>query len=174
MLFMKRKALFLDRDGVINVDKKYVYKIEDFEFYNEIFDLCKYFFLKDYLIFIITNQSGIARGYYKEEDFSKLCNFVLEEFIKQDIKISKIYYCPHLENCECRKPKPGMLLKAKDEFDIDMENSIFIGDNLSDMQAGVNAGVKNLFLVNEHILKQDYFKSFFSLKELLNFLKQNF
>lgn len=174
MFFMKRKALFLDRDGVINIDKKYVYKIEDFEFYNEIFDLCKYFILKDYLIFIITNQSGIARSYYSEEDFLKLCNFVLNEFTKKDITISKIYYCPHLENCECRKPKPGMILKAKNEFDIDIKNSVFIGDNLSDMQAGKNAGVKNLFLVNKDLQKQDYFKSFFSLKELLIFLKQNF
>ncbi len=74
---------------------------------------------------------------------------MLNEFLKENIKIDKIYHCPHLEGCECRKPKAGMLLKAREEFDIDMDNSIFIGDNLSDMQAGLNADIGTLILVNE-------------------------
>lgn len=167
-----KKALFLDRDGVINIDKKYVYKIKDFEFCDGIFEFCKYFQSKDFLIFVITNQSGIARGYYKEEDFAILSAYMIDEFVKHDIKIEKIYHCPHLQGCECRKPKPAMLLKAKEEFDIDMEKSFFIGDNLTDMQAGINAKVKNLFLINDDINYNGVeFKIFKNLKELLKYLK---
>lgn len=169
---MKRQALFLDRDGVINIDKKYVYKIEDFEFCDGIFELCRYFLAKDYLLFIATNQSGIARAYYKESDFLKLCDFMLKEFAKQSIKIDKIYHCPHLEGCQCRKPKAGMLLKAKDEFDLDMENSIFIGDNLSDMQAGLKAHIGTLILVGEEKKEGDFFTQFKNLKEILDFFKE--
>ncbi len=171
---MKKKALFLDRDGVINVDKKYVYKIEDFEFCEGIFELCEWFAKKGFLIFIITNQSGIARGYYTQKDFEILSAFVLDAFAKRGIGISKIYHCPHLEGCECRKPKPGMLLKAKDEFNINMQTSFFIGDNLSDMQAGLRAGIKNLTLIDPELKSGEGFKSFRDLVEFLNFLKENY
>ena len=147
MLAMKTKALFLDRDGVINVDKNYVYKVQDFEFCAGIFTLCALFLSKGYKIFVITNQSGIARGFYSKKDFENLSAFMCDEFAKKGVFISRIYHCPHLEECECRKPKPGMILKAQAEFDIDLANSVFIGDNLSDMQAGKNAGVKTLCLV---------------------------
>ena len=90
----------------------------------------------------------------------------------KDIKIDKIYHCPHLEGCECRKPKAGMLLKAKDEFDLDMKNSIFIGDNLSDMQAGLNADIGTLILVNEEKKEGDFFRQFKNLKEILSFFKE--
>ncbi|MBF7047756.1 HAD-IIIA family hydrolase, partial [Campylobacter volucris] len=127
---------------------------------------------KDFLIFVITNQSGIAREYYKEEDFAILSAYMIDEFAKQDIKIEKIYHCPHLQGCECRKPKPAMLLKAKEEFNIDMEKSFFIGDNLTDMQAGINAKVKNLFLINDDVnYDKTEFKIFKNLKELLKYLK---
>lgn len=172
VFLMKRKALFLDRDGVVNIDKKYVYKIEDFEFCNGIFKLCRFFLERNYLIFIATNQSGIARGYYKENDFLKLCDFMVQEFKKQDIKIEKIYYCPHLKDCQCRKPKPGMLLKARDEFKIDMENSIFIGDNLSDMQAGLEAKIGTLILLSVEEKEGNFFKRFENLKEILEFFKE--
>lgn len=168
---MEKKALFLDRDGVINTDKNYVYKIQDFEFCDGIFELCRYFLQKDYLIFIATNQSGIARGYYSEKDFEKLSAFMLKEFKKRGINITKIYHCPHLEDCECRKPKAGMLLKAKSEFKIEMRNSIFIGDNLSDMQAGMNANIGTLILVNAEKKEGNSFKAFKNLKEVLDFFK---
>ncbi|WP_039664771.1 D-glycero-alpha-D-manno-heptose-1,7-bisphosphate 7-phosphatase [Campylobacter subantarcticus] len=169
--FMKTKALFLDRDGIINIDKKYVHKVEDFEFCEGIFELCNFFQKQNFLIFVATNQSGIARTYYKEKDFEILSSYMLDEFLKKDIKIKKIYHCPHLENCECRKPKPGMLLKAQKEFNIDLSQSFFIGDNLSDMQAGINAGVKNLFLINENYNDDKNYKVFKNLKELLHYLK---
>lgn len=170
MLTMKIKALFLDRDGVINVDKNYVYKEQDFEFCEGIFALCELFLSKGFKIFIITNQSGIARGFYSEEDFEKLSEFMCKGFEKKGIKITKIYHCPHLEGCECRKPKPGMILKAKAEFDIDLENSVFIGDNLSDMGAGKNAGVQTLCLVGTD-KNGDFYKSFANLNEITQFFK---
>lgn len=172
MLYMKTRALFLDRDGVINVDRGYVYRIEDFEFCEGIFEFCNFFQEKGFLIFMVTNQSGIARGYYTEEDFRVVSAFVLAMFSEKKIKISKIYHCPHLKDCNCRKPKPGMLLKAKSEFDIDMQNSFFVGDNLSDMEAGLNAGVGNLVLIGSSPEKVQDFRSFSDLKEALSFFKQ--
>ncbi|HEC1767518.1 TPA: HAD-IIIA family hydrolase, partial [Campylobacter lari] len=105
------------------------------------------------------------------KDFEILSSYMLDEFLKRNIRIEKIYHCPHLENCECRKPKPGMLLKAQQEFNIDFSQSFFIGDNLSDMQAGINAGVKNLFLINENYNDDKNYKVFKNLKELLHYLK---
>ncbi len=141
------KALFLDRDGVINADRGYVYRVCDFEFKEGIFALCEFFAQRGYEIFVITNQSGIARGFYSERDFEILSEFMLAEFAKMGVKIAKIYHCPHLEGCECRKPKPGMILRARDEFGVNLAQSILIGDNLSDMQAGANAGISTLCLV---------------------------
>lgn len=148
-----QKALFLDRDGVINIEKDYLYKIEDFEFIDGIFDLCKYYQDLGYLIFVVTNQSGIARRYYNEDDFSKLSNWMCEEFLKRDIKIQKVYHCPHHPDitgeCTCRKPKPGMLLQAKKDFNVDLINSIIVGDKPRDIEAGLNAGLKESYLFDE-------------------------
>ena len=141
------KALFLDRDGVINADRGYVYRACDFEFKSGIFELCALFAQKGYEIFVVTNQSGIARGFYSERDFEILSEFMLAEFAKKGVKIAKIYHCPHLEGCECRKPKPGMILRARAEFGVNLSESVLIGDNLTDMQAGANAGVGTLCLV---------------------------
>jgi len=146
-----QRALFLDRDGVINVEKNYVYQIEEFEFIEGIFDLCREYQNKGYLIFVITNQAGIARGYYTENDFLKLTDWMVNEFKKQGITITKVYHCPHhpefTGNCECRKPAPGMIFQARDEFDIDLSNSVLIGDKQSDIDAGNNAGINQLILV---------------------------
>ncbi len=145
------KALFLDRDGVVNKEKNYLYKIEDFEFIDEVFETCKYFQEKGYLIIIITNQAGIARGKYTEDDYEILTNWMIKEFEKNNIKISKVYYCPHHPDfsgdCECRKPNPGMILQAQRDFDIDLSQSLLVGDKNSDIEAGINAGIKMNYLV---------------------------
>ena len=150
---MSQKALFLDRDGVINVEKEYLYKIEDFEFIDGIFDLCRHYQDLGYMIFVVTNQSGIVRQYYSEAEFKKLTEWMLSEFVKRDIRIEKVYYCPHHPDisgeCDCRKPKPGMLLQAADEFDIDLHNSIIVGDKERDIEAGINAGLKESYLFDE-------------------------
>ncbi len=150
---MKNKALFLDRDGVVNIEKDYLYKIDDFEFIDGIFDLCKYYQDLGYIIIIVTNQSGIARAYYDENNFKVLTSWMIEQFHKKGIDINKVYFCPHHPDisgtCECRKPKPGMLLEAKKEFDIDMSKSLMVGDKERDIEAALNAGVKRSYLFDE-------------------------
>ena len=145
-----QKALFLDRDGVINVEKDYLYKIDDFEFIEGIFDLCKYYQDLGYLIIVVTNQSGIARKYYSEEDFLNLTDWMVEKFRMRDIIISKVYYCPHHPDisgsCSCRKPNPGMLLEAKKDFNLDLASSVIVGDKERDIEAGLNAGLKETYL----------------------------
>lgn len=158
------KALFIDRDGVINVEKNYLHKIEDFEFIDGVFDTLKSALKKGYLIIIITNQSGIERGYYSEEDYQKLTKWMIQEFKKNDITISKVYHCPHTDDstCECRKPKPGMILKAQREFDINLQDSILIGDKESDIEAGIGAKIGATILarsghtVDEKLTKADF------------------
>lgn len=142
------KALFLDRDGVINEDYGHVYKIADFDLIPGILDLCKKYQDQGYLIIVISNQAGIAKGLYTNKDLELIDKYMKEQFLSHGITITDSYYCPHHpdENCSCRKPKPGLILKAKDEHDIDLTNSLLIGDKMSDLEAGFNAGIKNLYL----------------------------
>ena len=148
-----RKALFLDRDGVINVEKDYLYKIDDVEFIDGIFELCRYYQMLGYCIIVVTNQSGIARGFYNEKDFSKLSEWMVNKFLDEHIIIQNIYHCPHHPDisgeCTCRKPNSGMLIDAKRDFDIDLDNSIIIGDKERDIEAGLNAGLSQTYLFNE-------------------------
>lgn len=150
---MSQKALFLDRDGVINVEKNYLYRIEDFEFLDGIFELCRRFQSRDYRIIVVTNQSGIARGMYSEEDFSRLTFWMIETFEKEGITIDQVYHCPHHPDitgpCECRKPKPGMLLEAKKAFELDMKASVMIGDKERDIEAAINAGITTTYLLHD-------------------------
>jgi D-glycero-D-manno-heptose 1,7-bisphosphate phosphatase len=150
------KALFLDRDGIINVDHGYVYRQEEFEFIDDIFAVCLDAQTKGYEIFVITNQSGIARGKYTVKQFDELSKWMTSVFESKGIVISDVYHCPHhpnkglgeyLKACNCRKPEPGMLLLAEKEHNIDLENSVFIGDKVSDMQAAEHAGIKNRILL---------------------------
>ena len=151
---MANKALFLDRDGVINKETNYLHKIEDFEFIEGIFDLCRYFKEKGYLIIVVTNQSGIARGYYSHEQFDVLTSWMIDEFAKKNIIVNKVYYCPHHPDisgaCECRKPDIGMFIEAQKEFDIDLKNSIMVGDNERDIEAALKAGVEGTYLFDEY------------------------
>ncbi len=147
------KALFLDRDGVINEEVNYLYKIEDFIFIDEIFDICKAYQQHDFIIVVITNQAGIARGKYTSADFDKLNNWMLDQFSKKGVRIEKVYFCPHHPDfsgpCECRKPNPGMIFQAQKEFDIILSESVLIGDKISDIEAGLNAGIENSFHIEE-------------------------
>ena len=148
-----QKALFLDRDGVVNVEKEYLYKIEDLEFIEGIFELCRHYQSLGYLIFIVTNQSGIARKYYSEEDFSTLTQWMIDAFKKEGVTITKVYHCPHHPKisgaCSCRKPEPGMLLQAAKEYNLDLSQSIMIGDKERDVEAGINAGLRENYLFDE-------------------------
>lgn len=160
------KAIFLDRDGVINIDKGYVHKIEDFIFKEGIFEVCKYLKSLGYLLIVVTNQSGIARGYYTLNDFKRLTDYMLKEFYNFDIKIDSVYFCPHSidQNCNCRKPKPGMILEAQKEFDIDLSRSWLIGDKESDIEAAKNGGINQTILVVDNNMHNN--QANYAIKEL--------
>ena len=147
---MLKKALYLDRDGVINIEKDYLYKIEEFEFMDGIVELIQYYQNRGYLIIVVTNQSGIARGYYSDNDFDKLTKWMIREFKKSGVDIKDVFYCPHHPEisgeCDCRKPKPGMLHEASLKYDIDLASSIIIGDKERDIEAGLNAGLREAYL----------------------------
>lgn len=141
------KAVFLDRDGTINVNQPtYLHRIEDFKFIPKVIPALKKLSKTDYKIIILTNQSGISRGYFKEEDLKKLHNWLLKFLRKKGIKIEKIYYCPHHpeDNCFCRKPKIGMLLQAVKDFDISLNESWVIGDDERDVIMARNANIKSI------------------------------
>ncbi len=153
-----RKALFLDRDGVINKDFGYVYEAEKFVFKTEVFPVIRAFQAQGYKIIIVTNQSGIARGYYSERDFAKLSAWMCDTLLLHDIKIDDVLYCPHHPHegnsvfttaCECRKPAPGMLLTAAVEHRLTLAESVMIGDKLSDVTAACKAGLSKVYWLQE-------------------------
>lgn len=161
---MNSKAVFLDRDGVINVDRSYVYKVEDFEFIQDIFDFCRHAKTLGYKLIVVTNQSGIGRGYYSEDDFSKLTDWMKQQFVVNQCEIDAVYFCPYhpekalppyLKDSDWRKPAPGMLLQAIKDFDLDAKQSIMIGDRETDMQAAQAAGVGRKILLHEDQFNTD-------------------
>lgn len=166
-----RKALFLDRDGVVNVEKNYLHKIEDFELMDGIIDVCHAYQKEGYLIIIVTNQSGISRGYYSEEDFSRLSEWMVEHFKTLGITLTHIYHCPHHESidgaCACRKPEAGMFLEAQATYGLDMEHSVMIGDNERDIEASLKAGVGENILLSHSAMTSKANKIIHSLRELL-------
>lgn len=143
-----KKALFLDRDGVINIDYGHVFTIKNFHFIKGIFELCNYFQNEGYIIIVITNQAGIGKGLYSLKEFKKINNWMIKQFKKKGIIISRTYYCPHVpeDHCNCRKPSPGMLIEAIKEYNIDVTRSYLIGDKDSDIIAAISAGIKNTIL----------------------------
>tara|TARA_R110002073_G_scaffold258681_1_gene421653 strand:+ start:2393 stop:2908 length:516 start_codon:yes stop_codon:yes gene_type:complete len=143
------KVVFTDRDGVINKENEYVFKIEDFEFIDGVFSSFKYLQSKGFHIIILTNQSGIGRGYYKEKDFNIVNQWMLQKFKEQNIDILDVLYCPHKpeDHCICRKPKTGMFEKAYKKHPIDKKKSWMIGDKESDIKAAINFGIENTIMV---------------------------
>ena len=164
-----RKALFLDRDGVINKEVNYLYKIDDFEFIKGVFEACRFFQNAGYLLFVVTNQAGIARGYYSEDDFHNLNYWMLKQFEDRGVKITKAYYSPFHPECGIgkyckdhwsRKPKPGMLFQARDEFNINLSKSILVGDKESDIEAGLAAQLGfNVLVRSGHAISENSTKA---------------
>jgi D-glycero-D-manno-heptose 1,7-bisphosphate phosphatase len=153
---MKQRALFLDRDGVINLDHGYVHRPEDFEFMPGIFDLVRTANNLNYRVVVVTNQAGIGRGYYSEAQFRTLMDWMCNCFLMQEGRIDAIYFCPYhpdyglgpyKRESEFRKPAPGMLLQAARELDLDLSQSILVGDNISDIDAAISAGIPIRFLL---------------------------
>jgi D-glycero-D-manno-heptose 1,7-bisphosphate phosphatase len=157
-----RPAVFLDRDGVINQETGYVHKVDEFDFIDGVFAACRVMSKAGYRLIIITNQAGIARGYYTEDDFHLLTKWMLDTFRQQGVEIDGVYYCPHhpvygvggyRRDCDCRKPAPGMILHAAQEHSLDLQHSILVGDKVTDVEAGRAAGVGCCVLVQTgHLL----------------------
>lgn len=183
--FKPKKVVFLDRDGVINKKAPkadYVKKWEEFEFIPGAIEGMKYLSQNGYQIYIITNQAGIARGMMTEEDLADIHKKLKEELSKHGIKIEAIYHCPHGwdENCDCRKPKPGMFFQAAREHDIDLSKTIFIGDDERDKIAGDAAGLKTILVnPNESLLEvaktiPDFDKKTVSYKDMIDRLIEQY
>lgn len=175
---MKRKALFLDRDGVINVDYGYVNKVDDFVFVDGIFELTQHATEKGYVIIVVTNQAGIGRGFYSIDDFNFLTDWMCEKFYSNGVKLSKVYFSPYhptyglgeyKREDESRKPNPGMILQAAEEFNLDLLESILVGDKLTDIQAGISAGVgMNILFANRNETMENMRQSYYFVPSLLD------
>ena len=153
-----RRAAFLDRDGVINIDPGYVHRIEEFEFVAGTLQACAELARRGWLLVVITNQSGIGRGLYTEHEFSVLTDWMRERFARAAAPLAGVYFCPHHPTdaldgyrieCECRKPAPGMLLTAQRQLSLDLGQSILFGDKCEDMQAARAAGVAHRVLLGK-------------------------
>lgn len=163
-----QKALFLDRDGIINVDHGYVSKIADFEFSKGIFELVKLFVDAGYMVCVVTNQSGIGRGYYSQEAFQTLSSWMIEQFQANGIEIKAIQHCPHLPNqhCHCRKPHTGMVEAITTQYPITLRDSWLIGDKQSDIDLALNAGIgQSISIGNKEIAQSTlHFETILSCK----------
>lgn len=180
---MQDRALILDRDGVININHGYVNRREDFNFIEGIFDVARAATTQHFQLVVITNQAGIARGFYSEQQFHELTQWMCDQFLLQGAPIAKVYYSPfhptegigkYKKDDLSRKPHPGMILQAQRELNLDLERSILIGDKASDIQAGISARVGcNLLFANEEpaeLHNVDY-KRITSLSDTLPLLK---
>ncbi len=155
---MKSRAVFFDRDGIINIDKGYVSDSDEFEFVDGIQELIRHVNVKKSKCIVVTNQSGIARGMYGVEQFNVLTQWMVDTLFADDAVIDDVYYCPHhptageshnTRQCICRKPQPGMLLFASVEHDINLSQSIMIGDSKRDIHAAVSANLKQAIWVTK-------------------------
>lgn len=151
----KKRAVFLDRDGTINEDKGYLYRIEDFVYLDGVLDALKLFHKMGFLIVIITNQSGIARGYYTEKDMEKLHKWMVEDLAEKGAPVAGLYYCPHYpeskiekykKTCQCRKPGTALFKRAAEELQIEMEKSYAIGDKIRDLKICQEYNIQGILL----------------------------
>ena len=144
------KAAFFDRDGTINIDKGYVHRIEDFEFIKGMPEFIKKYNDEGYKVIVITNQAGIARGYYTQKEVEILHNYINEELAKIGAHIDAFYICPHHPDftgeCNCRKPKTGMVEQAIKDFDIDVKQSVLFGDKPLDIECGEKCRIKSFYI----------------------------
>lgn len=155
---MMHRAAFLDRDGVINIDHAYVHKQEEFEWVPGVLEAARALHEAGFLLVVVTNQSGIGRGYYSEEDFQRLTEWMKAEFARAGAPLSGVYFCPHHPEkavgayrmeCGCRKPAPGMLTRAASELGIDLSRSVMFGDKPGDMEAGSLAGCPHRIMLGK-------------------------
>lgn len=160
-----RPAAFIDRDGVINVERDYVWKPADFELLPGVPEALRRFADHGFALVVVTNQAGIAKGRYTEADYERLTNHMRSLLEAQGVTFDGVYHCPHHPHgsveryqrvCDCRKPAPGMLLRAAHELQLDLARSVMVGDKTSDTDAGRAAGVRSTVVVESgHALADD-------------------
>lgn len=162
-----KKAVFLDRDGTVNVEKNYLYRIEDFEYIDGAVEALHILEELGYLLIIITNQSGIARGYYTEKDFFRLNKWMISDLENKKIHVSKVYHCPHYLNgsikkyvmqCNCRKPQTGLFWQAQKDFNLNMKLCYAVGDKIRDLLICNESDVQGIFLGDKSELINVNFK----------------
>lgn len=151
-----KKAAFLDRDGTIIYDVGYLSDLADCRFLPGIIQLLKKLQAAEYVLIVVTNQSGIARGFFDEQFVARTHEYLAAQLAREGVNITAFYYCPHhpeksvsskfLVDCDCRKPRPGMLIRAAKDHDIDLKNSLMIGDTARDIEAGTAAGCKAFYI----------------------------
>lgn len=165
-----KKAVFLDRDGIINFDYGYIGTIDRFKIIPGVIESLKILQLNDYLLIIVTNQSGIGRRYFTLTDYEKVNEHMNKIFSDNNVYITDVFHCPHVpeDNCLCRKPKPGMLSDAIKKYKIDVNESILFGDQERDILAGISAGIKENILINVNPKKFKSYLTFESLEKYLN------
>lgn len=177
------KAAFLDRDGVINRDKEYVHKVEDFEFLDGVFDACRRLGTLGYRIVIVTNQSGIGRGYFTEADFNRLNEWMVGRFLEEGVTITGTYFCPdhpvhgvgvYKRDSAYRKPGPQMILDAANDHGLDLQASFIAGDKVSDIRAGRAAGVGSCFFIGDSEILPEDMRNVKSYASLLDLVRQEF
>jgi D-glycero-D-manno-heptose 1,7-bisphosphate phosphatase len=178
-----KKAIFLDRDGTINIDVPYLKDFSLFKLVPGTAEALRFFVKKGYKLFIVTNQSGIARGYFSEEEFQHLQNQINEYLLSLEIPITDVAYCPHHSrgivepyniDCDCRKPSPKMIVDLAKKHAISLSDSFMIGDKKSDVEAGERAGVQSIRVLSgdQSYLKEESHKPFY--KNLLEFSKSSY
>lgn len=151
---MNNKAVFLDRDGTINVDYGYVYEVTSLKLLPDVVDALKMFQNNGFKLIVVTNQSGIGRGLYSINDAIKFNEALRIELRKYDIHIQDFFICPHApeDKCKCRKPSPLMVFEAIKKYHIDSGSSYMFGDKISDVQCGQNTGIQSFLVDEEHSL----------------------
>ena len=154
----RKMAIFLDRDGVINKEVNYLSNPEDFEFISGSIEALKILKQKGYLLIVVTNQAGIARGYFTERNLEEIHNKMRKILLKNNVRLDGIFYCPHHPDftgkCSCRKPNPGMLINAKTRYNIDLEKSYIVGDTLADIQTGIAIHCKTVLVLTGYGAKE--------------------
>lgn len=147
----RKRAVFLDRDGVINVEMNYLSNPDDFIFIEGSIEALKILKQKGFHLIVITNQAGIARGYFTEKILKEIHDKMKKILLENDVVLDDIFYCPHHPEftgpCDCRKPKPGLILKAEKKYKLDLQNSFMVGDTLRDIETGLNAHCKTVLVL---------------------------
>lgn len=175
------KAIFLDRDGTLNPDPGYISDPKDYELYDGVTEALLKLQQAGYLLILITNQSGISRGLFTEKQLESVHNKMKDLLRKGGVTLDAIYYCPHhpehpyngISDCDCRKPKPGMILKAIKDFNVDKEKSFMIGDRTSDIKIGLNSGVKPVCISEKQFDGYESIPTFSNLSQAANWILSN-